>query len=173
MFPWLILRHMGFRARDTSRTYHILRALFVAGLGLSVVVYFIPWYTPAGDVLKAWLATGGVERRLSSFDLCRLLLSTGNVPRAAFYMVLEAIEIALLLLAVVRPRRWVFIAGVCEQLYTLSAFLLPSAAKEFPQPLFLVLLYYASWAMCFTGIFVRPPPKRMMARPVPEPRTRT
>jgi hypothetical protein len=162
----------GIRTRDTSRAYHILRPVFVAGLALSVVLYFIPWYTPTGDVLRAWSATGGVERRLSSFDLCRLLVRTGDLQGGAFYMVLSAIEVTLLLLAVRRPRRWVFLAGACEQLYTLIAFLLRPTANDLPQPLFSVVLYYASWAMCFTGFLVRPPAKSTSAQCVVEPTAR-
>src|SRR5436309_2347628 len=118
------------RIGDMSRPYHILRPVFVAGLALSLVLYFIPWYTPTGDVLRAWSAAGGVERRLSSFDLCRLLVATGDVQRGGFYMVLSAVELTLLLLAVQRPRRWVFVVGACEQLFTLVTFLLRSAAND-------------------------------------------
>src|SRR3974390_2203732 len=103
------------------RIYRLLRPVFVAGLLLSLFLYFVPCYKPAGDVLKAWLAMGGVERPLSSFDLCRLLVHTGNVEWAAFYIALSPIELALVLLAIRRPRRWVFIAGSCEQLYLLIA----------------------------------------------------
>ncbi len=140
-----------------SRPYDILRPVFVAGLALSLVLYFIPWFTPTGDVLRAWSAAGGVERRLSSFDLCRLLVATGDVQHGAFYMMLSATELALLVLAVWRPRRWVFLVGACEQLYTLIAFLLRSRADDLPQPVWSVFLYYAAWAMCLTVFFVRPP----------------
>ncbi len=150
-----------------SPAYRILRPLFVAGYALSTVLYFIPWYTPTGDVLKAWLATGGVERHLSSFDLCRLLVSTGDVQSGAFYMSLSAIEVVLMLLAVWHPRRWVFLAGACEQVYTLIAFLRRPTANDLPHPLFSVFLYYAVWGMGFTGFFIRPPTKRTVA-PSPE-----
>ena len=143
-----------------SQAYRILRPVFVAGLALSTVLYFIRWYTPTGDVLRAWLAAGGVERHLSSFDLCRLLASTGNVQSAAFYMLLSAIEVVLMLLAVWRPRRWAFLAGACEQLYTLIAFLWRPTANDLPQPWFSVFLYYADWGMCLTGFLVRPPMRR-------------
>ena len=159
--------------RDTfgvsrSRAYCILRPVFVGGLALSTVLYFMPWYTPTGDVLRAWLATGGVERHLSSFDLCRLLVSSGDVQSGTFYMLLSAFEVALTLLAVWRPQRWVFVVGACEQLYTLTAFLWRSTANDLPQPLFSVFLYYASWGMCFTGFLVRPPMKRTAVARVEE-----
>jgi hypothetical protein len=146
-----------------SRTYRILRSLFIAGFALSSVLYFIPWYTPTGDALRAWLAIGGVERHLSSFDLCRLLVSTGNVQSGAFYLFMSAVEVVLMLLAIWRPRRGVFLAGACEQLYTLIAFLLRPTVNDLPQPLISVFLYYASWGMCLMGFFVRPPTKRTVA----------
>ncbi len=147
------------RTSDTSRTYRTLRPVFVAGLALSLILYFVPLYTPTGDVLKTWSATGGVERKLSSFDLCRLLVDTGNVQWGAFYMALSGVEVALLVLALQRPRRWVFIAGSCEQLYTLITYLLRPTSNDLPQPLVSVFLSYASWAMCFTGFWVKPPVK--------------
>lgn len=152
-----------------SRPYRILRPVFVAGMVLSLVLYFIPWYTPTGDVLRAWLATGGVERRLSSFDLCRLLVAAGDVQHGGFYLALTAVELAVLLLAVQRPRRWVFVIGAGEQLYTLIAFLLRSRANDLPYPWFSDFLYYAAWAMCLTGFLVRPPPKRTEPPSAPDP----
>lgn len=156
-----------------SRPYHILRPVFVAGLALSIVLYFVPWFTPTGDVLRAWSAIGGVERRLSSFDLCRLLLATGDVQHGAFYMVLSAVELMLLPLAVWRPRRWVFLFGACEQLYTLIAFLLRTTGSDLPQPWFSVFMYYAAWAMCLTGFFVRPPVSKVAAPSALDPMTQT
>ena len=148
-----------------SRTYRLLRPVFVAGFVLSLILYFVPCYKPAGDVLKAWLSMGGVERPLSSFDLCRLLVHTGNVQWGAFYIALSGVELALVLLALRSPRRWVFIAGSCEQLYLLIAFLLRPSSADLSQPSFFAFLNYVSWAMCLTGFFVKPQRARMSARP--------
>jgi hypothetical protein len=137
--------------------YRLLRTLFIAGLALSVILYFVPFYKPAGDVLKAWLATGGVARRLSSFDLCRLLVHTGHVQWGAFYMALSGIEVALLVLALRRPRRWVFVAGSCEQLYLLISFLLRPASTDLSDPWLTHLLLYVSSVLCLTGFLIRPP----------------
>jgi len=71
--------------------------------------------------------------------------------------------LALLFLALQRPRRWIFIAGSCEQLYLLIAFLLRTSSDDFSQPSFVTFLFYASWAMCLTGFFVKPP--RTLGRP--------
>jgi hypothetical protein len=152
-------------AVKTSRTYRLLRPVFVVGLALSLILYFVPCYKPAGDVLKAWSATGGVERRLSSFDLCRLLLRTGNVQSGAFYIALSGVELALVLLALQHPRRWVFIAGSCEQLYLLIAFFLRPSSDALSQPSFSAFMSYASWAMCLTGFFVKPPRTRAVTPP--------
>jgi hypothetical protein len=146
-----------------SRAYCVLRAAFVVGLALSLIVYFVPCYKPPAQVLKAWLATGGVERRLSSFDLCRLLVRAGEIQWGAFYMALSAMELALLVLAVQRPRRWVFIAGACEQLYLLIVFLCRPASETYAQPSLTAFLGYAVWAMCLTGLFVKPPGPRVDA----------
>jgi hypothetical protein len=155
----------GSPAVKPSRMYRLLRPVFVAGLVLSLILYFVPYYKPAGDVLKAWLAIGGVERHLSSFDLCRLLVGTGNVQWGGFYMALSGVELALLLLALRRPRRWVFIAGSCEQLYTLVAFVLRPSSEALTQHWFFALLAYVSWAMCLTGFCVKPPRPEVAARP--------
>ena len=140
-----------------SRTYCLLRPVFVAGFILSLILYFVPCYKAAGDVLKGWLSIGGVERSLSSFDLCRLLLQTGNVQWGVFYIGLSGFELALVLLALRWPRRWVFIAGSSEQLYLLVAFLLRPSSADLSQPSFFAFLNYVSWAMCLTGFFVKPP----------------
>ncbi len=148
-----------------SRTYRLLRPVFVAGFILSLILYFVPCYKPAGDVLKAWLSMGGVERPLSSFDLCRLLVHTGNVQWGAFYIALSGVELALVLLALRRPRRWVFIAGSSEQLYLLIAFLLRPTSPDLSHPSFFAFLAYASWALCLTGFFVKPPSARVATCP--------
>jgi hypothetical protein len=137
--------------------YRPLRALFIVGLTLSVIQYFVPFYKPAGDLLKAWLATGGVERRLSSFDLCRLLVHTGQVQWGAFYMALSGIEVALLVLTLRRPRRWVFVVASCEQLYLLIAFLLRPASGDLSDPWVSHVLLYVSSVMCLTGFLIKPP----------------
>jgi len=145
--------------------YRLLRPVFVAGLVLSQILYFVPYYKPAGDVLKAWLAMGGAERHLSSFDLCRLLVGTGNVQWGGFYMALSGVELALVLLALRGPRRWVFIAGSCEQLYLLIAFMLRPSSEALTQHWFFASLAYVSWAMCLTGFFVKPPHTIVVAHP--------
>ena len=150
---------------QTSRAYRLLRPVFVAGLTLSLILYFIPCYEPSGDILNAWTTTDGVPRRLSSFDLCRLLVRTGNVQWGTFYVTLSGVELALLLLALRRPRRWVFIVGSCEQLYLLIAFLLRPSSPDLSQPWLASFLCYASWAMCLTGFFVKPP--RLLAATPP------
>jgi hypothetical protein len=139
--------------------------VFVAGLALALILYFVPCYQPSGGILNAWTATGGVARRLSSFDLCCLLVRTGNVQSGVFYIALSGVELALLLLALLRPRRWVFIVGSCEQLYLLVAFLLRPASNDLSQPWFWALLCYAAWAMCLTGFFVKPPRTPVAAPP--------
>ncbi len=154
----------GSPAVKPSRMYRLLRLVVVAGLVLSLILYFVPCYKPAGDVLQAWLAMGGVERRLSSFDLCRLLVGTGNVQWGGFYIALSAVELALVLLALLRPRRWVFIAGSCEQLYLLIEFMLRPSSEVLTQPWFFAFLAYVSWAMCLTGFFVKPPPRWAVGR---------
>lgn len=164
---------MGAQIREMSQSYQVLRRVFVAGLGSSLVLYFIPWFTPAGDILRAWSATGGAERALSSFDLCCLMLRVGDTLHGAFYLVLSIMELVLLVLAIWRPRRWVFRVGAGEQLLTLIVFLLRSRANDLPQPEWSVLVYYATWAMCFTGFFVRPPVIKGGPSSVSEPETQT
>jgi hypothetical protein len=143
---------------QTLRTYGFLRPVFVAGLALSLILYFVPCYQPSGGILNAWTATGGVARRLSSFDLCLLLLRTGNVAWGAVYVASSGVELVLLLLALRRPRRWVFVVGSCEQLFLIATFLLRSSPDDLSQPFFWALLGYAAWAMSLTGFFVKPPP---------------
>jgi len=142
---------------QTSRTYRLLRLVFAAGLALSLVLYFVPCYEPSGSTLSAWTTTGGAAQPLSSFDLCRLLVRTGNVQWGSIYIASSGVELGLLLLALLRPRRWVFIAGSCEQLYFPVSFLLRPTSNDLSQPWFCVLLQYAAWAMCLTGFFVKPP----------------
>jgi len=152
-----------------SRTYRLLRPVFIVGLAVSLILYFVPCYKPAGDILTAWSSTGGVDRRLSSFDLCCLLVRTGNVQWGAFYIALSGVELSLLLLALQRPRRWVFIAGSCEQLYLLVAFLLRPTSNDLSQPWFWALLGYVAWAMCLTGFFIKPSGPSVATRPVDAP----
>jgi hypothetical protein len=152
-----------------SRKYRLLRPVFIAGLAVSLILYLVPCYKPAGDILTAWTSTGGVERRLSSFDLCCLLVRTGNVQWGTFYIALSSVELALLVLALQRPRRWVFLAGSCEQLYLLVAFLLRPTSNDLSQPWFWDLLEYAAWAMCLTGFFVKPSSPSVAARSVVAP----
>lgn len=155
----------GSLAFQPSRLYRLLRPIFVAGLVLSLILYFVPCNKSVGDVLKTWLAMGGTARHLSSFDLCRLLVDTGNVQWGGFYMALCGIELALVLLAVRRPHRWVFIAGSCEQLYLLITFILRPSSETLIQHWFFAFLAYASWAMCLTGFFVKPPRTGLASHP--------
>jgi hypothetical protein len=85
------------------------------------------------------------------------LVRTGNVQWATFYIASSGVELVLVLLALLRPRRWVFIVGSCEQLYFLVTFLLRSTSNDLSQPFFWPLLWYAVWVMSFTGFFVKPP----------------
>jgi hypothetical protein len=142
---------------EISRVYQFLRPVFLAGMALSLILYFVPVNEPSGDILSAWTATGGVARRLSSFDLCGLLVRTGNLGWGVFYIASSGLEFLLLLLALLRPRRWVFMVGSFEQLYFLIAFLLRPSSPDFSQPWFVVLLACASWAMGLSGFFVKPP----------------
>lgn len=139
------------------KAYRLLQLLFIAGMTLSLILYFVPRYKPSGGILNAWTATGGVERRLSSFDLCLLLVRTGNPASGTFYIASSGVELVLLLLALQRPRRWVFIVGSCEQLFSLATFLLRSSPNDLSEPFFWALLGYAAWAMSLTGFFVKPP----------------
>jgi hypothetical protein len=142
---------------QSSRIYRLLRPVFATGLALLLILYFVPCYEPSGGILNAWTTTGGGVRRLSSFDLCLLLVRTGNVQWGTFYIACSGAELILLLLVLLRPRRWVFIVGSCEQLYFLIAFLLRSRPDDLSQPFFWPLLWYAVWAMSLTGFFVKPP----------------
>jgi hypothetical protein len=154
----------GLPVAKPSRMYRLLRPAFVAGLVLSLILYFLPCNKPGGDVLRAWLAMGGAERHLSSFDLCRLLVGTGNAQWGELYMALSGLELALVLLALRRPRRWVFITGSCEQLYLLITFLLRPRSPALTQPWFIDFLFYVSCAICLTGFLVSPPRTRTAAR---------
>jgi hypothetical protein len=70
-----------------------------------------------------------------------------------------------MLLALQHPRRWVFVAGSCEQLYLLIAFLLRPSSDDLPLPSVVAFLSYLSWAMCLTGFFVKQPRIREGPRP--------
>lgn len=139
------------------RAYRLLRILFIIGMTLSLILYFVPRYKPSGSILNAWTATGGIERHVSSFDLCLLLVRTGNPAWGAYYIALSAIELVLLLLALRHPGRWVFIVGSSEQLYLLIAFLLRPKSAALSEAFFSAFLTYAAWAMSLTGFFVKPP----------------
>src|SRR5689334_695641 len=146
----------GCTTAQASGTYPLLRLLFIVGMTLSLVLYFAPHYKPSGGILNAWTATGGAERNLSSFDLCLLLVRTGNPGWGAFYIASSGFDLVLLLLAIRRPRRWVFIVGSSEQLYFLVTFLLRPKSGDLSEALFFALLPYAAWAMSLTGFFVKP-----------------
>jgi hypothetical protein len=141
--------------------FRILRIVFVGGMALFIVQYFVLFYQPSGEVLKLWLASGGSERHLSSFDLCRLLNSLHS-PQGIFYMALTGFELVIVYLAIQRPRRWVFITGASEQLLLLVLFLVRPASNDLTNPLIALFLGYLSWTMCLTGFFVKPPRTRLI-----------
>jgi hypothetical protein len=121
---------------------------------MEAVLWFVPTYKVAVGGL---IGQGGQERSLSNLDAVRLVIQSGQLGLGILFVLFFCITAAFVALAMKYPRRWVFIAGSCFELFEL-VFDFFSGSNPNMQPYLLPqLLGYVAAAMVLAGLWVKPP----------------
>lgn len=137
--------------------YQILRAFFVCGYVLSVVLTFVPAYrirTRVGGFFDNHLE----YRVLSTYDLIQFMHQEGEYGWWMFYVLIFAVAIAFIALALKYPKQWVFIAGATFAGFLLLLNLFSGTPEGIEHLLIPTVVDYISTILILSGFFIKPPP---------------
>ena len=127
----------------TRSTFRTLRALFLAGYVLNIILWFVP----------AVKTTAGL---LSMFSIVRLLSQQGDLG-AYYYVLIFASNIVFIALALALPRRLVFFtaSSVAAFFILLDLF----SASDYQMTYFLAprVLQWVASLLTLLGFFMKPP----------------
>ncbi len=138
-----------------SRNYQLIRAIFVAGCILNIILTFIPMY-----VVEAPGLFGLFKVKRSIFDGIQLAFNIGGSEGFFYgflYVLIFAAYIIFAVLAIVYQKRWVFIAGASVAAFTLLLEFLSSDVEGVEAILLPKLLWYIATIAMLSGYFVKPP----------------
>jgi hypothetical protein len=127
---------------SVSLGYRNLRALFIVGFVLEIILTFVPCH-------------GADGRSFSDFESIRWAFQQGRDGLAFLSVSMFCFAVACAALAIAYPRRWVFIAGACFAAFNLILELFSGSNGNvyfLPQ-----LLDYVATAMMITGFWIKPP----------------
>jgi len=136
-----------------SKTFQLLRILFICGCLMGIVLTFVPGI----EITHRDMFGEEVQKKTySSYEVTRLLGERQKVGWQLFYVILFALNIVFVILAIRYPKRWVFISGASiAAFFLLWDFFTPS--KEGIEYLLIPrILGYISSAFVLLGFFVKP-----------------
>ena len=132
-----------------------LRLLFIIGFGISIVLFFVPYkrVNPTRTDRLEGMVTGRapIEGVVSPIEELR------HDPAAALFgAILLSVYIAFFVLAIVYPKRWVFLAGAIYMSFSLLLALFVSPSEN--EHVFLIpnILSILSTILGLSGYFVKP-----------------
>ena len=139
---------------DNRLAYQALRALFVGGFALDIVLMFVPSIevTTAG-----FLGFGGTVISMSGLDVIRRLFQSGEVGLAMLLVLLFCAQVAFLILAMKYPKRWVFVAGSCFAVFLVILGLFAGSSDNVEEYFVPRVLSYVATALQLAGFWVKPP----------------
>ena len=129
-----------------------LRSMCVLGFGLMLVLYFVPKYQMTVGGLFGF---GGQLQTFSDLDAYRLFFRQGRTGLFLFGVGTFFASGAFLVLALTRPRRWVFVSGASFATFLLILFLFIGQSPDqtyLPIPR---ILDYVSMALPLSGFWAK------------------
>jgi hypothetical protein len=137
--------------------YRVLRVIFISGFAVSIVLTFIPSIEVASAPPVFGFGNQFLKSELlSDKDIIGKLLQE-NAIVGLFFVFLFMAQVAILVLAIKYPKRWVFIAGVSLTCLTITLWLFSTTPQSTTT---LVIPAVFSWLATFaklTGFFIHPP----------------
>ena len=143
---------------ETTLTIRItqtgLRIAFIVGCSLHVILTFAPAYSAK---VGGFLGIGAEDRSFSTFDAIRAALATNAGEMAGLIGVIWFCSVlGFALLAMKRPRRWVFLAGACVASFFLILSMFAGAPPNVRVYLLPQLLRLSASLMEMTGFWIAP-----------------
>lgn len=149
------MSNIGENRSDILR-FQLLRALFVCGWVLSIVLTFVPSYrirTRGGGFFDYYYE----YRLLSGYDIIQLLYQEGELGLWMLFVLLFAVEIVFVVLAFKYPKQLVFIAGATFAALNLLLNLFSTPMEGIEVLLIPRVLGYIATAFILSGFFIKPP----------------
>ena len=144
----------------TRSTFRTLRALFLAGYVLNIILWFVP-ATFVGFFAGCGSSGGFL---VSMFSIVRLLSQQGNLGATIFFVLIFVSNIVFIALALALPRRWVFLtASSVAAFFILQGGLIGLlrlfSASDEQMTYFLVfrVLQWVASLLTLLGFFMKPP----------------
>ena len=126
--------------------YRTTRLVFLAGLLLDLILYFVPA-----------LGFGGEEKSLSPLDVTRLYFQRGEAGWGFLNVAFFAATAVVLFLAWKQPKRWVFVAGASIFAFGLLLEFFMGSSESVQQYFLPRLLRYLAALAALTGFWIKPP----------------
>lgn len=141
-------------SETSSPVYGFLRTLFILGLLTNLALTFVPsMQMRAGG----FLGFGGEEKLLSSYNMIQMLFNQGQVGLGIFLVGLFAVNIALAVLALTNPKRWVFVTAACITAFSLLLNLFSGSNESVKILSTPKTIGYIASALMLLGFFIKPP----------------
>ncbi len=140
-------------------TFRTLRALFLAGYVLNIILWFVPSFKAS---IGGFMGMGGEERVLSMFSMVQLASQQGNMGLTIFMVLIFASNIVFIALALALPRRWVFITASSVAAFFILLNLFSGSNEQVTYFLVPRVLGWAASLLTLVGFLMRPPGPRTL-----------
>ena len=141
---------------NAIRRVGVLRTLFIVAFTVQAIVSIAPNMTLVGTTLHYWLNTGGTDRLVSDVDLIHFCFSLGLVVWGIYNALILVAPFALVALAIVYPRRWIFITGSVFAIYQFLFDHLGPHNNEIQVALICLVPINISRALALVGFWIKP-----------------
>ncbi len=129
-------------------SFQNLRGLFVIGNVIYLVLLFVPSYG---------LDAIGGQKLMSDLEMMRRFSQTGNLFEFIFLLIVAVVApLAWIVLALVYPKRWVFIAGASLVVFNVLLELFSGGSPDVKKLLIPRILAYVADAFVMTGFVAKP-----------------
>jgi serine/threonine protein kinase len=143
---------------NTSLSFVIPRTIFIVAFAINIIAWIIPNIRLSGTILNAWLNTGGTYRLVNYPDLIQLCFRLGFADWGwgIFDSLMFIWPFVFIALAILYPRRWVFVSGSIFAFYEFLFGLFFPHTGEIQVALICIVFLYIAKAMALAGFWVRP-----------------
>lgn len=133
----------------------MLRGCFIVGWVLHIVLAFVPMM----EVKTGGFWGFGVqEKSLSPFQAGQMLFEQGTTVVGFLYVIYFSLTVAFLVLGIVRPVRWVFVAGASYGVFfVILAFSAGSPPENVTMYVLPEIVSYLAIALTLSGFWTKPP----------------
>lgn len=142
-------------AADTpGERYYRLRALFLLGYALNILLWFVPM---ARMKVGGFLAFGAEEKTFSMLSMVRLLSQQGALGMTLFLVAVFASNIVFIVLALALPRRWVFLTASSVAAFFILLNLFSGSNEQTTYFLVPKVLGWIASLLTLLGFAIKPP----------------